>query len=676
MNNDLKIIEKKYGEKMSHLCREYFPILLEQEGLLSRLMEQNFEPNHELYNDIIENNLELTFKKYIYSLVDVEKMIDLEIEKTPEELLNEAGYILYECKSEKDIQKFKKYYAEREELCTFNGGRLNRCRVFFAVKKDVDNIKRENFDKPQRQDLYGTSVISIQFTKDGTNTLSIKNRYNHKVNNPDATFSNNLDNIILGLTKSFEKFYGIKQKHQNSMLEIPGYVRANDGKYYKYNYEIHNVYYCTDNVIIDNFKVKRFPKEQYILIDYFLVDLKSKKVFLYDEEIKDSFPSSFGKIDKIEVLKTANGRKILMTQTNSKDKIEIEIDKENKILKLYNDNLKEIGDAFLYWNESLTSFEAPNLKKVEYSFLYNNESLTSLVMPNLKKVGDYFLCRNKSLASFEAPNLIIVGNRFLFFNKSLTSLVMSNLKKVGDDFLFNNRSLTSFIAPNLKEVGNDFLYGNKILTSFEAPNLAVVGHNFQYYNESLISFEAPNLIKVGHNFLFYNNGLTKFIAPNLKEVGDNFLLYNYFLTSFIAPNLTKLGYSFLYNNKSLTSFKAPNLTIVGHSFLFFNESLTSFEAPNLTKVGDHFLCHNESLTSFIAPNLIETGDDFLFYNKSLTRFEAPNLTTIGDNFLYYNKSLKSLETPNLKEVGIDFLCSNENNLNEAENGKSKKLINN
>ncbi len=482
MNNDLKIIEKKYGEKMSHLCREYFPILLEQEGLLSRLMEQNFEPNHELYNDIIENNLELTFKKYIYSLVDVEKMIDLEIEKTPEELLNEAGYILYECKSEKDIQKFKKYYAHNEELCTFNGGRLNRCRVFFAVKKDVDNIKRENFDNPQRQDLYGTSVISIQFTKDGTNTLSIKNRYNHRVNNPDATFSNNLDNIIPGLTKSFEKFYGIKQKHQNSMLEIPYYVRANDGKYYKYNYEINNIYYCTDNVIIDNFKVKRFPKEQYILIDYFLVDLKSKKVFLYDEEIRDSFPSSFGKIDKIEVLKTANGRKILMTQENSKDKIEIEIDKENKILKLYNNNLKEVGNYFLFYNESLRGFEAPNLREV----------------------GNYLLYYNRSLTSFEAPKLTMVG----------------------DDFLANNERLTSFEAPNLREVGSYFLFNNKSLISFEAPNLIKVGSYFLFNNKSLISFEAPNLIKVRSYFLFYNESLTSFIAPNLTTKGIGFLYHN------------------------------------------------------------------------------------------------------------------------------------------------------
>ena len=40
-------------------------------------------------------------------------------------------------------ESFKKYYEPYEELCTFNGGRLNSCRVWFAIKKDVDKIKRE-----------------------------------------------------------------------------------------------------------------------------------------------------------------------------------------------------------------------------------------------------------------------------------------------------------------------------------------------------------------------------------------------------------------------------------------------------------------------------------------------------------------------------------------------------
>ena len=42
MNKDLKIIKEKYGEKMMHLCRELFSTLLEEDGLLSKLMLDNF----------------------------------------------------------------------------------------------------------------------------------------------------------------------------------------------------------------------------------------------------------------------------------------------------------------------------------------------------------------------------------------------------------------------------------------------------------------------------------------------------------------------------------------------------------------------------------------------------------------------------------------------------------
>ena len=60
---------------------------------------------------------------------------------------------------------------------------------------------------------------------------------------------------------------------------MKNYVRGRDGKFYKYNYEINNVYYCTDNVIIDNYEVKKLEKERYILLDYFIIDLKEKILF-------------------------------------------------------------------------------------------------------------------------------------------------------------------------------------------------------------------------------------------------------------------------------------------------------------------------------------------------------------------------------------------------------------
>ena len=122
MNNDLKIIKKYYGENMMHLCRELFPTVLETEGLLSKIILDTFAPNRLLFDDMKENKKTEAFKNYIYKLSNLSDKEIVKTNKTPEELLDEAGYFLYECKTEKEIQYFKKYYESKEELCTFNGG--------------------------------------------------------------------------------------------------------------------------------------------------------------------------------------------------------------------------------------------------------------------------------------------------------------------------------------------------------------------------------------------------------------------------------------------------------------------------------------------------------------------------------------------------------------------------
>ena len=474
MIDDLKVIRKKYGEKMYHFCRESFPTLLEEPGKLSKLLSDNFHESHSLFDDIVANGKESEFKNFIYSLVDVENNNELGMTKTPEELMSEAGYVLVECYNEEDIQKFRKYYAPGEELCTFKGGRLNSCRVFFAVKKNVLDIKREDFKKPKREDEYGTSVISIQFTKDETNTLSIKNRYNHTVVNPDATFSNNLDNIIPGLTESFERYKGIIQMYKIKNFEIKGYVMANDGKYYKYNYEINNVYYCPDNIIIDNFNVKRYDKSRYLIIDYFIIDLSNKSISLYDKKLSDSFCDVIKDINKIEIDNIDSGKKITILGDNNKS-LEIITDKDGKIISLKMNKIYDIGDKFLSYNTSLQKFTAENLTEVGDDCLCFNNTLQELYFPNLTMVGHQFLICNTSLQKFTAENLIKVGCRFLPYNTSLQKFTAENLMEVGDDFLRRNNTLQELYFPNLTEVGDWFLNNNhklrnKILSEIEKRN--------------------------------------------------------------------------------------------------------------------------------------------------------------------------------------------------------------
>ena len=596
MNEDLKIIKKYYGEKMMHLCRQLFPTLLEQEGLLSRILLDIFAPTKFLYDDIVEMDGIKSFQDFIFYVANLDEDNKFKTNKTPKQLLKEIGYELYECKSENDIQKFKRYYAHGEELCTFDGGRLNYCHVFFAVKQNAEKLKRSKFKNPERQDEYGTSVISIQFTKGKINTLSIKNRYNHTVSNPDATFSNNLENIIEGLTDSFQKEYNLNiNQNISKNFCLSNYVKANDKKYYKYNHEINNIYYCPNNIIIDRSEVKQLPKEKYIVLDYFIIDLVNKKIETYDKKIKDSFLDDLKDIEKIDVYKTKNttNKRIEILSKDGKLAI-IEIDEKNRIIGYKNENIINIKDNFLYKNKSLKRLEASKLETC----------------------GNYFLIKNIDLEYIYIPKLKEVGNNFLSYNKELKSLYAFELKKVGNYFLENNTDLYDIIVPKLKEVGNSFLISNYALLKFRAPKLEKVGNNFISSNEFLKSIFLPSLIKIGDDFLYFNHKLRNIDLPSVEKIGDNFMLSN--------------------------------------------SLLNEINIPNAKKIGNDFLRNNIGLRKISIPNVIEIGMYFLYKNKIIEEIYMPMVKTILGGFLYSNKSIKILQFNELQRIGIEFLLNNKN----------------
>ncbi len=457
--NDLIKIKEKYGENMMHYCRMMFSTLLDK-GILYDLLSSKFAHSKFLYDDIVNNNLEIKFKDYINGLIENKENV-VKTDKTPYELLQDAGYTLYECKTEEEIESFMKYYREDELLCTFiYQDRLKSCFVFFAVKNNVDEIKRENFKNPTREDLYGTSVISIQFMRGSFNTLSIKNRYNHTVINPDATFSNNLENIIPGLTYSFEKEYNFTIMGGNSNFEIPFYACGNDGKYYKYNYEINNKYYCCNNVIIDNFDIVKFDKDRYLLVDYFIVDLQDKTIKLYDEKIKDSFVKYFeNNIKKIDLIKNQQF-KILTITPISGSEVVIILDKYNRIVEYSNQNITKIGHNFMIQNEVLTYIDISNTEKIENNFMPNNKNLLSINLPKVLEIGNCMLEKNRILHDIDITNVLKIGHNFMPENTKLEYINVPKVLEIGDWFLEQDYKLKGIYSPNLQKYGKDCLLEN------------------------------------------------------------------------------------------------------------------------------------------------------------------------------------------------------------------------
>lgn len=658
MNYDLKAIKDNYGEKMMHLCRELFPTLLEKEGLLSSLILKKFNSSRFLYEDIIENELVYDFKNYIYNLVDVEKKEIIETHKTPRELLSEAGYDFYECKTEEEIQSFKKYYEKDEELCTFNGGRLDRCHVFWVVKKDVKDIKRKNYKHPSRDDEYGTSVMSIQFSKGNVNTLSIKNRYNHTVNNPDATLSNNLENIIPGLTESFEKEYNlhINQTETNN-FEIPGYVRASDGKYYKYNYEIKNIYYCPDNIIIDNFEVKKHPKERYIILDYFILDLKEKTLDVYDKSIKEDFLNDFKNIIKISVTKSKdNENKQIEIIPEIGEKVIIEIDKNNKLIGYKNNNIRIISDFFLYYNSSLKQLELQNVECIGDQFLMHNKDLEVLNLPKVKKIDNYFLRWNNVLQQISAPNLLEVGRCFLYKNSELQSIDFPSIKVIGDYFMYYNEKISSANFPMLIETGYDFMFSNLNLTCADFPKLREVASGFLDSNEKIKEINFPELMFIGVDFLCHNQALTKIELPKAKKIGCNFMFRNKNIESVFIPFVEEIGSSFLRYNEKLKSICLKKVKKVGSSFLRNNENIIEVDFPLLEEIDYHFM-YSSNINFFDFPSLNKVSKKLL----KLERETHPSNPSYTKEDLLYNSTISKVNKTNKFTNMINKILKKDNN---------------
>jgi len=704
--SDLKLIKKYYGEKFMHLCRDLFPTILENDGILFKLIEENFYHNKNLYYDIVNEDKISEFQEYIYSLVYPEKVRSIKTDKNPFELLNEAGYDLYECNTEKEIQKFKKYYQKHEELCTFRDKRLETNYVFFAVKKNVDEIKREHFIRPQRQDEYGTSVISIQFAKTPHNTISIKNRYNHTVNNPDATFSNNLDNIIPGLTESFKSYYNFNIENNNNYdFELNHYVRANDGKLYKYNYEINNVYYCHDNIIINNGYVmpEYQNKESYLVFDYFILDLDNKKLVETKNAYSESFIFDFLFIKKIDILNNKDTKgKIINILFNNDKKAIIELDKENKMIKYYNENIHTLDDDYLKNNKFLKEINFPNVLKIGDSCLENNRFINKLYLEKVVKIGNSFLKWNTALKDYKMPNLKSVGDEFMKFNRGIKILKLESLEIIGDDFFSHNHTVKKVILPKAKIIKDSFLRENRCIIKIILPEVENIGHFFlssnyeleeiylpkvkiikddfsknNYFLEKII---MPEIEYIGNDFLYSNNNIRIIDFPKIKEIGSWFLATNNIIkrvsfpnieiikNKFLAnnelieeinfPKLKAIGYSFLENNLYLKEINFPKVTVIAQRFLYSNTILNKFSANNLNVIDDYFLPSNDALEILILPKTTKIFSHFIEQNDKLTKFDAPKLKEVDDYFLYYNTTLKEFNAPNIERTGSHFLSHN------------------
>lgn len=343
----------------------------------------------------------------------------------PFALLDQAGYNAFHADTLEKQNSIQHYFAPGELLCTFNDrARYKNHHIVHAIKKDVDQIERHKFKgNEQRDDEYGTSVISIQMLKTGK-FISIKNRYNHTVLASDNTFNSNPDNIIEGLSTALKDYFNV----DFSVSELPDeFVLMNDA-IFRYHTERDNFYYG-DQAWAQNGMIHTVDSGAGdALFDGFLFDNKSKTLREIDSDSRDSFPDDFNRC--------YGG---------------------NKALRVINGNLTLNG-------EILIGAEASRIKTVS--------------LPDLTTAGDRFLRNADALTQFQAPALTTVGDSFLGKAYALTQIQVPALTTAGDDFLYLADALTQCQAPALTTVGDDFLHYADALTQIQVPALTAAGDGF------------------------------------------------------------------------------------------------------------------------------------------------------------------------------------------------------
>lgn len=590
MKTMFDIIKKQNGERFAKAIRSYDNGIFDIPGL-DKIVK------------FAGNDAEVLMN-YLISLKNI-KIEEHGVHQHPFDLLSKAGYNAYYADTLEKQNWPKQFYAKGEELCTFRDpDRYKKYHIIVAIKKNVQDIKRENFTHPMREDEYGTSVLQIQILKSG-GFISIKNRYNHTVENPDNTFNSNPDNIIPGLSEAIKHHYHVDFSSQK--VYLPEHYVFMDKKIIKCNYELNNVYFG-ENCYAQNGKVYELDKNSELMLDYFVLNLKDRTITNPSRE-RDAFVEALQeeiKDKKLQIIVNQQGNKCL--QADGHTIVELE---HGKIKAVNLDSVKNIGNNFLSWNTSLKEISLSQAADIGNNFLYDNKGMDKILLPQVTKIGNDFLRNNETLTEIDLPKVQNIGDWFLGNNHVLNKISLPQAKTIGACFLGYNEHLNEIILPEVTTIGYGFLYWNNILNNIDLPKVAHIGDCFCCHNEGLKSIFLPEVTNIGTSFLLSNKKLDKLLLPEIRQIGDYFLRDNNILDKIDLPKVNKIGICFLNNNEVLREIDLPTVQYIGSHFLFSNNNLTHISLPNVTTIKELFLPNNDSLEKIYAPNLNEVGVCFL-----------------------------------------------------------------
>ena len=576
----------------------------------------------------------------------LESLKKIRIEETgvyqdPLTLLDLAGYNAYYVTNLEEQNRIKHYYASAwdlmklgvessspngERLCTFNDpDRFKKFHIVNAVRKDVDKFRREDFvGKEERDKDYGISVLSIQILKTG-GSISIKNRYNHTVENPDDTLGSNPDNIIPGLASALRHHF--QTDFSSQAVPLPeGYTFLN-GQIIRYNYEKDNIYFGPDFYVKEGQVHHLKPHE--IMLDTYIFDLRTKKL---------TYPASGFRTEEDKAFKKAFLREI------KGHKIIFKKDKTGQHLFIRKKNEKDPAKDI----EILT---------------VKNGCITVLNLPTTKKIGNYFLSSTK-IESFNAPNLVKMGDNCFVRANSLGSLNIPALRTTGNSCFRLTNALKSLDAPALIQLENDCFQATESLKVLNLPNLKEMGEYCFHHSEYLEKINLPNIVRMGSSCFFTVPSLKSLDLQALTYLGNHCFREAPSLESLNLPQVKKLGSNNFAYTKSLNLVSLPPATEMGRCCFYHLESLGILNLPVVSKMEDSCFGNIRNLRLLHTPALKEMGEHCFYYLKSLNALNLPAIKKMGPGCFRHLEFSETLYAPLLKEMPNGFLsfCLNRKKL--------------
>ncbi len=470
------IIKKQNGEHFAQMVRKFDSSLFEIENLphILKYAGRSAEP--------------------LLDFLIMLKNVTIQEGKTcqnPFDLLKKAGYRAFLADTRKKQNMIAPFFAKGEELCTFEeSDRYQNYFIIHCIKEGAEKLNRADFEKPEREDEYGTSVISIQILKRG-GFIKITNRYNHTVEFADNTFKSNPDRIIEGLAWALKMYF--KVDFSSKQVPLPdGYLYL-DGQIVEYEEERDHIYFGK-NYFIENEHMHFFNKDYQFVMDRFVLDLKERKILNPLNE-RDSFP-------KVLTCELQNKKNLHVQKVGKNewqllgDRVQLLHVSNGKIKKICLPTTKKIPPCFLacfsnveeLWapqaqelgRNSLT--KVPYLQKVLFHSLrqmgekcVSSSKLSVLYMPQIQKIGDQCFCfysplrKGGKIEKLNLPLLKEMGWN-CFSGYQIEELYLPSCEKIGAAFASPYHSIQKAYLPQLqafpensKMNEGDFIFAPKIV---------------------------------------------------------------------------------------------------------------------------------------------------------------------------------------------------------------------